>query len=95
MDPHRVLLYLMKQMEPLRCVPFVLIYGCATLGDERYPDTSFMQSIFDLYGCRYRTVTYLTYCTAPWILIHQSAVFTCPFATTTVHSLCADTTILC
>jgi hypothetical protein len=53
MDHSRVLRYLLKRMEPLRCVPFVLIYGCATLGDERYPDTNFMQSIFDLYACRY------------------------------------------
>jgi hypothetical protein len=52
MDHDRVIRYLIKRMEPLRCVPFVLIYGCATLGDWGYPDTNFMQSIFDLYGCR-------------------------------------------
>jgi hypothetical protein len=53
MEHDRVLKYLLKRMEPLRCVPFVLIYGCGTLGDERYPDTNFMQSVFDLYACRY------------------------------------------
>ena len=52
MDRHRVLLYLLKRMEAVRCVPFVLIYGCATLGDVSYPDTEFMQSVFDLFGCR-------------------------------------------
>jgi hypothetical protein len=60
MDHSRVLRYLLKRMEPLRCVPFVLIYGCATLGDERYPDTNFMQSIFDLYACRYSSVALLS-----------------------------------
>lgn len=52
MDINRVMLYLIKRMESLRCVPFVLIYGCATLGESYYPDTNFMQSIFDLFACR-------------------------------------------
>lgn len=53
MDPNRVLLYLIRRMEPLRCVPFVLVYGCHTLGESLYPDTSFMQGIFDLFSYRW------------------------------------------
>ena len=52
MELSRVLLYLMKRMESLRCVPFVLIYGVGTLGDTAYPDTNFMQAVFDLLACR-------------------------------------------
>ncbi len=53
MDINRVLLYLIKRMEPMRCLPFVLIYGCHTLGEAYYPDTNFMQCVFDLFSYRF------------------------------------------
>ena len=62
-DPNRVLLYLIRRMEPLRCVPFVLIYGCHTLGESFYPDTAFMQGIFDLFSYRLVFVIHVLKCT--------------------------------
>jgi len=42
----------MKQLELLRCVPFVLIFDVAEM-DEKYPSQVFLQYIFDLFLTRY------------------------------------------
>ena len=51
-DPDRVVLALMRVMEPLRCLPFTLIYGVAGISEANHPSPDFVQQIFDLFACR-------------------------------------------
>jgi len=54
MDPDLVALAIMKQMEPMRCIPFVLVFGVARVGDDRYHNLNFLQMVFDIFNCRYK-----------------------------------------
>jgi hypothetical protein len=42
---------MMKQLESLRCVPFVLIFDVAEM-DQKYPSSLFLQYVFDLFLTR-------------------------------------------
>jgi O-acetyl-ADP-ribose deacetylase (regulator of RNase III) len=52
-DVNLIVLHLMKCMEPLRCIPFVVIYGVADLAEPTYPNIDFTQTVYDLFTCRY------------------------------------------
>jgi len=68
-DVNLVVLHLMKSMEPLRCLPFVVIYGVADLAEPSYPNIAFTQTVYDLFTCRYKENLMKLY------LLHASFAF--------------------
>jgi hypothetical protein len=51
-DEERVLLFIMAQMEQLRCKPFVIVYAYSNASEDNLPQLDFVQAIFDLFSCR-------------------------------------------
>ena len=44
----------MKVMEPLRCVPYTLVYASAGITDDNSPSIEWLNSIFSLFSIRYK-----------------------------------------
>lgn len=54
MDMRKVCIYAMQVMEPLRCVPYVLVYCSAGITDDSSPALHWVNSIFVLLSIRYK-----------------------------------------
>lgn len=47
-------MYVMQVMEPLRCVPYVMVYCAAGITDDSSPSLQWLNSIFVLFSVRYK-----------------------------------------
>lgn len=53
-DLNRALLYVMKMMEGLRSIPYVLVYANSAATDDNTPGTSWLNDVFSLFSIRYK-----------------------------------------
>lgn len=72
-DLKTVCMYVMKVMEPLQCMPIVLVYCCSGVVDEASPLVPWMNEIFMLIGLRYRVNMQDQYLVHPsiWYRMHM------------------------
>lgn len=73
----RIIYYILKVMESLRCLPYVLVYAYSGISNDNIPKSSVVEVIFDIFYVRYRASLQQFYLLHPtiWLRMYMTIGF--------------------
>lgn len=73
----RIIYYILKVMESLRCLPYVLVYAYSGISNDNIPKSAVVEVIFDIFYVRYRASLQQFYLLHPtiWLRMYMTIGF--------------------